>query len=76
MTPERRQQLAKSLKTNQLLPVLFEERKQELSETWLSEENAERRESLWSEARALENVKDFIYAAIAANNSGDGADTD
>ena len=76
MTPEHRAQLAKSLRNNQLLPIIFEERRQEIAGDWLSEEKAERRESLWAEARALENLKDYLYAAIAAGNSGDGADTD
>lgn len=76
MTPERRAQLRKSLRNNQLLPLLLEERAQEIASTWLSEKDSERREGLWHEAQALENFKDFLYAEFDAGHSGDGADTD
>lgn len=73
MTPERRARLAKGLATNELLPVLFDERSDEIRETWETTEpgDAETRERLYVELRTLSDLRDFVYARLA-EYAGDG----
>lgn len=72
MTPERRAQLATALERNELLPVLFEERRAEIMQAWrdTGDADAERREALFSELRALDNFEDQLHAAC--KQAGDG----
>lgn len=75
MTPERRAQLARGLRKNQLLPELIDERREELRETWEGTEpaEAETRETVYQELRTLNELRDFIYARLD-EYSGDGSE--
>lgn len=74
MTPERREQLARGLLKNKLLPELLDEFKKELREQWeaTQPDEAETRERVYVELRTLENLRDSIYARIS-EHAGDGA---
>lgn len=66
MTPERRQQLAKGLAKNALLPELLTEFGDDIRAAWeaTQPEDAETRERCYVELRTLENLRDSIYARI------------
>ena len=69
MSPERRIAFAKALKKNALLPVLVEERRSELRDEWESGESAEKREQLWQELNALNQLWDFLDARINSEST-------
>ena len=72
MDAETRTRLAKALRNNALLPVLFTERRDEITDAWQAEQSAETREQLWQELNALSEVEDYISANIGHRNTGDG----
>lgn len=71
MDAETRARLAKSLRNNALLPLLFAERRAEITDAWLAETSAETREQLWIEQHALAELEDYISATIS-ERAGDG----
>ena len=60
----KRQQLAKELSENELLPVIIGELKQEYFDTWISEQNGTKRDLLWTKTQVLDDVEAGILAAI------------
>lgn len=62
LSEQERARLARQLKANKLLPLLLKERLEELTSSWLTEEDQDKRERLWAEARALEGFRDNLYA--------------
>ena len=73
MTPGRRQQLAKGLAKNELLPEYFREYADELREQWEQTklDEAETRETVFLQLHTLDELRDFLNARIA-NDVGDG----
>lgn len=69
MTPERRIAHAKALAKNALLPVLVVERRDELRDEWEAAQDAEKREQLWQELNALNQLWDFLNARINSEAS-------
>jgi hypothetical protein len=51
---------AKNLLQNKLLPELFSELEKNQLSAWLFAENAEKREQLWTLARAINTVREHI----------------
>ena len=75
MTPERRQQLAKGLAKNELLPEYFREYADELREQWeqTKPDEAETRERIYLQINTLDELRDFLNARIAnARSRGKG----
>tara|TARA_R110000868_G_scaffold86581_1_gene242797 strand:+ start:257 stop:484 length:228 start_codon:yes stop_codon:yes gene_type:complete len=73
VTPGRRQQLAKGLAKNELLPEYFREYADELREQWEQTklDEAETRETVFLQLHTLDELRDFLNARIA-NDVGDG----
>jgi hypothetical protein len=69
VSPGRRQAYAKQLGKNPLLPLLVNEHRAEMREAWEDEQDAEKREKLWTELHALNNVWDFLDARINAESA-------
>lgn len=69
MSPERRKGYAKQLDKNPLLEVLIDEHRAEMREAWENEPEAEKREALWLELHALNNLWDFLSARINAEST-------
>lgn len=72
--PERRKQLASSLRKNELLPELLAERREEIRDEWEATEpdDVTRREALHVELRAVLNLRDYIDGQLSAAELGDG----
>ena len=64
METEKAARLARGLKKNHLLPELLAERREEIHSTWEGEQDAEKRERLWHQLKATEDLGDFLYARI------------
>jgi hypothetical protein len=73
MTREERARLAKALEKNRLLPILLEERAEDIREQWeaTKPEDAETRERLYLELRTLTELKEYIYAEVSKPAGGD-----
>ncbi len=74
MTPERREQLAKGLAKNQLLPKLLEDFANDLREQWEATKpgEAEARELVYLQLKTLDDLRDSIYARLN-EYAGDGS---
>ena len=64
MDEQRRAKLAAALSKNALLPELLGARAQEIREAWEAEQDRTLRELNWVELKALNDLKDFIYARL------------
>lgn len=62
LNQEERARYARQLERNKLLPILLDERLDEIKQAWVVEEDQDKRERLWAEARALEGFRDNLYA--------------
>ena len=61
---EKAARLARGLKSNPLLPELIDERALEIRETWETEQDPEKREQLWQQLQAANELKDYLYGRI------------
>lgn len=59
-----RQDQAKALKKNRLLPELLEEQRQNLHEAWESADTPEQREALWHKLQATIDIRDHLYGRL------------
>jgi len=67
---ERRARLALQLANNELLPLLFAERREEIAKQILETEptDYELREGLYLEARTLDNLSESFYSELRQYN--------
>lgn len=72
MSIPNREQHARSLLKNPLLPEMFDAIRDDVRETWENEADPERREQLWFELKATNDLKDFLYGKLNDLASGDG----
>lgn len=60
-----RKMLAKQLRENELLTEILDAQARDIHESWEAADSAERRESLWHDINALNELRGQIDAAIA-----------
>lgn len=71
MTPENKARHASALLSNPLLPVLMDARSDDIRQAWEGESEPEKREQLWHELKATNDLKDFIHGTISSLAGGD-----
>jgi hypothetical protein len=73
VTREERARLAKALEKNRLLPILIQEKADDIREQWeaTKPEDVDKRERLYLELRTLTELKEYIYAEVAKPAGGD-----
>lgn len=64
MTPEERKRAAKALHANPLLSECFDKTIANCFTAWQASTNVEERETLWNRVKAIQLVRNEVYAAV------------